>query len=85
LVNLLENWEDIEKHAEYLEHWKKKGSYQIRKSTQGVEIKVSIGEYGYIKTFRESEDTEFIKILAFCKANGFFKVQGTVADDTFYV
>jgi len=34
--------------------------------------------------FKEAEDPELIKILAFCKAEGFIKVQASVSDELFY-
>lgn len=84
MVNLVEDWESIEKYTAYLEYWVKIGSYQLKKSSEGVEIKVRVGKFGYIKKFKESEDPELIKILAFCQAEGFFKVQGSISDELFF-
>jgi hypothetical protein len=84
LVNLVEDWEDIEKYTRHLAHWSKIGSYQLRKSGKGAEIKVCVGKFGYSKKFKESEDPELIKILAFCQAEGFIKVLGSVSNDLFY-
>ena len=81
-------WEDIEKYTQRLSFWTKLGSYQLNKSNEGAEIKVSVGKFGYIKKFKESEDPELIKILAFCHAcmhaEGFIKVQASVSDELFY-
>jgi len=85
LVNLVEDWEDIERYTRYLGFWAKVGSYQLRKSNEGAEIKVSVGKFGYIKKFKEAEDPELIKILAFCQAEGFIKVQASVSNELFYV
>jgi len=71
LVNLVEDWESIETYTAYLEYWVKIGSYQLKKSSEGEEIKVRVGKFGYIKKFKESEDPELIKILVFCQAEGF--------------
>ena len=60
------------------------GPYQPRKSDEGSEIKVCVGKFGYAKEFKEPEDPELIKILAFCQAEGFIKVQGSVSNDLFY-
>ena len=84
MVNLVEDWESIERYTRHLEHWAKIGSYQLKKSSEGVEIKVRVGKFGYIKKFKEPENPELIKILAFCQAEGFFKVQGSVSDELFY-
>ena len=84
MVNLVEDWQDLERYTQQMEYWVKIGSYQLKKSTEGAEIKVRVGKFGYIQKFKESEDPELIKILAFCKAEGFFKVQGSVSDDLFF-
>jgi len=84
LVNLVEDWESIERYTQHLEYWAKIGSYQLKKSSDSVEIKVRVGKFGYIKKFKESEDPELIKILAFCIAEGFFKVLGSISDDFFF-
>jgi len=84
LVDLVEEWKDIVKHTEYLARYEKVGSYKLKKSDEGVEIRVCIGPYGYIRQFKEPEDPELIKILAFCQASKFIKVQGSLADDVFY-
>jgi hypothetical protein len=84
LVNLVEDWESIERYTQHLSHWAKIGSYQLKKSSEGAEIKVCVGKFGYIKKFKEPEDPELIKILAFCQAEGFIKVQGSVSDELFY-
>jgi hypothetical protein len=84
LVDLAEEWKDIEDYTRYLAHYGKVGSYQLRKSDEGVEIKVCIGPYGYMRKFKQAEDPELIKMLAFCQAAKFIKVQGSLADDVFY-
>jgi hypothetical protein len=67
LVNLVEDWEDIEKYTRHLVRWTKIGSYQPRKSDEGSEIKVCVGKLGYAKEFKVPEASEFIKILALCQ------------------
>ena len=84
MVNLVEDWEDIEKYTEHLSFWTKIGSYQVKKSVEGAEVKVIVGKFGYIKKFKEAEDPELIKIIAFCKAEGFIKVNASISDDLFY-
>jgi len=84
LVNLVEDWEDIERYTRHLTHWTKVGSYQLRKSDEGAEIKVCVGRFGYAKEFKECEDSELIRIVAFCEAEGFIKVMGSVSNDLFY-
>lgn len=84
MVDLVEDWEDIEVYTRYLGFWAKVGSYQFTKSSEGAEIKVRVGRFGYIKRFKESENSELLKILAFCQAEGFIKVQASVSNDLFY-
>ena len=84
-MNLVEDWEDIEKYTQRLSFWTKLGSYQLNKSNEGSEIKVSVGKFGYIKKFKEAEDPELIKILAFCQAEGFYKVRRGVLDELFFI
>ena len=84
MVNLVEDWEDIEKYSRHLSFWAKLGSYQLKKSSEGAEIKVSVGRFGFTKKFKEAEDPELIKILAFCQAEEFIKVQASVSNDLFY-
>ena len=84
MVDLVEDWEDIERYTRHLGFWTKVGSYQLKKSSEGAEIKVIVGKFGFIKKFKEAEDPILIRILAFCQAEGFIKVQASVSDDLFY-
>jgi hypothetical protein len=81
---LVEDWEDIERYTRHLGFWAKTGSYQLKKFNESAEVKVSVGKFGYIRKFKEAEDPELIKILAFCQAEGFIKVQASVSDELFY-
>ena len=84
LVNLVEDWEDVETHTRRLSHEMKTGSYQLRKAERSSEIRVRVGQFGYVGSFKDPDDPELIKILAFCAAEGFFKIKGTVATDVFF-
>ena len=84
MVNLVEDWEDIEVYTRRLSYDMKTGSYQVRKSKDGAEIKVRVGQFGYVGSFKDPEDPELIMILAFCAAESFFKIKGTVATDLFF-
>ena len=83
-VNLVEDWKDIEVYTRRLSHDVKTGSYMLRKADDGAEIKVRVGQFGYANWFKDPKDPELIKILAFCSAEGFFKIKGTVATDLFF-
>jgi hypothetical protein len=49
-----------------------------------MEIKVRVGKFGYVNKFKDPEDPELIKIEAFCRVEGFYKIQGCVPDEFFY-
>jgi len=80
LVNLVEDWEDIEDQTK----WCRYGVYQIRETVDGVEVRVRIGQFGYKKTFQNKEDQQLTRIMEFCKQEDFIKVLGTVPDDFFF-
>ena len=80
LVSLVESWEDLEEYAK----WCRYGSYQTRETVSGIEIRVVIGRFGYINTFKDTNDPVLNHILGFCKVEGFIKVLGNIPDDLFY-
>jgi hypothetical protein len=85
LVDLVEDWEDLADYARSLPESIRVGSsYQLRKSKHGVEIKVRVCKYGFSKEFKDEDDVELIKILAFCKVEEFIKVTGNTPTDLFY-
>ena len=84
MVNLVVDWNDVERYTAYMAQYKKPGSYQLGKSDGNVVIRVSIGPYGYVKEFKQAEDPELIKILAFCQGANFIRVSGSLKDDAFY-
>ena len=80
MVNLVESWEDIEAYAK----WCRYGSYQMREASDGTEIRVVIGRFGYQRTFKDPQDPLLKSILDFCKAEGHIKVVGNIPDDLFF-
>ena len=80
MVNLVESWEDLEEYAK----WCRYGSYQTRETVEGIEIRVVAGRFGYIKSFKDTQDPLLGHIRAFCQAEGFIKVLGNVPDDLFF-
>ena len=85
MVNLVEDWEEVERYTRQLSSIAKIGSYQIKKSKDDVELKVHVGKFDYIGIFKEAENPELIKILAFCQAEGFYKVRRGVLDELFFI
>ncbi len=80
MVSLVESWEDLEEYAK----WCRTGAYQMRDMAEGIELRVVAGKYGYVKSFKESNDPLFSHILEFCEAEGFIKVLGNVPDEYFF-
>jgi hypothetical protein len=85
MVNLVENWESIERHTRQLESHSKVGSYQVKTVSGGVEVKVRIGQFGFVKSFKDKDDPELIQIEAFCRVEGFHKILGARAAEFFYI
>jgi len=80
LVNLVEDWEDVEEQA----RWCRYGAYQIRETVDGLKVRVKVGQFGYRKTFQNKEDQQLTRILEFCKHEDFIKVLMAVPDDFFF-
>lgn len=80
LVNLVEDWESLEEYA----HRCKYGAFQVRKVVDGVEVRVVVGKFGFVKTFQNSEDDLLKRILSFCSIEGFIKVLGSISDELFF-
>jgi hypothetical protein len=80
LTSLVESWEDIEEYTK----WCRYGSYQTRGTADGVEVRVTVGRFGYVQTFREKDDPLLERVIRFCKAEGFIKVLGNVPDELFF-
>jgi len=51
----VESWEDLEEYAK----WCRTGAYQMRETVEGIEVRVVIGKYGYVKCFRERQYSIF--------------------------
>jgi hypothetical protein len=48
MFNLVDNWESIEQHTRQLELYSKAGSYQVKNVKGGVEVKVRVGQFGFV-------------------------------------
>ena len=85
LVSLVENWESIEEHTRLLDSHAKVGSYQLKDVKSGVEVRVRVGQFGFVKCFKDRENAELIHIEAFCRVEGFHKITGIKSAEFFYV
>jgi len=79
-VNLVEEWESLEEYA----HWCRYGAYQTRDTVDGVEVRVVVGKFGYVNTFKNQQDQLLKRILGFCKTEGFINVLGSIPDELFF-
>jgi hypothetical protein len=50
----------------------------------GIEVRVRVGQFGYVKWFKDPDDAELIQIEAFCKVEGFYKIIGSKSEEFFY-
>jgi len=80
MVNLVEEWTDVEDYA----HQCRYGYYQTRDAIDGTEIRVLVGRLGYIHVFKDSNDTQLKRIIDFCRAEGFIKVLGNIPEELFF-
>ena len=85
MVSLVENWESIEQHTRLLESRSKVGSFQTKAVKGGVELRVRVGQFGFVKCFKSADDPELIHIEAFCTVEGFHKITGMRSTEFFYL
>lgn len=79
MVNLVEDWEVLEGYA-----GDKQGYYQILGNDGSVEVRVAIGRLGFKKEFDKKSDPLFSRILAFCNARRYVRINETVRDEMFF-
>jgi hypothetical protein len=80
LVNLVEEWADVEEYAQECRH----GYYQTRDAVDGTEIRVHVGRLGYVHVFKDANDPQLKRVINFCKAEGFIKILGNISDELFF-
>jgi len=81
MVNLVEDWKELEDYS----RWCRYGCYQTREASDGMEVRVVVGRFGYIKAFEDPGDKLLKRIVNFCEAEGFIKIVGNVPDELFFV
>jgi hypothetical protein len=79
LVNLVEDWETLEGYA-----GDKQGYYQVLNGDGVVEVRVAIGRLGFRKEFDKKADPLFSRILAFCNARKYVKINESIRDELFF-
>jgi len=88
LVNIVEDWEEMEQYAADTERWASR-AYQIldietRDKKKRVLIKVLVGRYGFEQEFPDRNDPGFQKIQGFCTFGKFINVNKTIPDEQFF-
>ena len=79
MVNLVEDWENIEEYA-----GDKQGFYQILSGGKGVEIRLTVGRLGFKQSFDDSKDPLLDRIVRFCGFQNYVKVSENIRDEQFF-
>jgi len=79
LVNLVEDWENIEEYA-----GDKQGFYQIFSGGKGAEIRVTVGRLGFKQSFENSKDQLLERIIKFCSFQNYVKISENIRDEQFF-
>jgi hypothetical protein len=80
MVSIVKDWSQMEEYAE----WCRIGQFQVCATLDGKEIRVLIGRFGFIRTFKTEEDPVLEHMLKFCKLNGFVEVVDNIPEDQFF-
>ena len=80
MTNIVEEWSSLEDYAKRCRY----GCYQIRETIDGREVRVLVGRFGYIKTFKDPKDPQLQRIVSFCESEGYIKVCGNIPDEQFF-
>jgi hypothetical protein len=80
MVNIVEEWKDMEEYSSQVSH----GAYKLLGIEGKIEIRVKLGQFGFIKQFDDANDPLLNKILTFCKMRQYFNVSKTIKDEFFF-
>ena len=80
MVNVVKDWNQMEEYAEFC----RIGQYQVTQTLDGTEVRVFVGRFGYIKTFKDPKDPDLNRILEFCIRNNFIEVISNIPDEQFF-
>ncbi len=84
MVNIVEDWESLEKYACQASTDKATGLYQLLETDGRVEIRVWIGKCGFRTEFKNVGDQKLLDILDFCWKQRFARICGNIQDDAFF-
>lgn len=80
MVDLVKDWRMLEEYAEGC----RVGAFQVREVVEGWEVRVHVGRFGFVKTFKDEKDGELAHIRKFCEKAGFVEITGSVDDSLFF-
>ena len=83
MVNLVENWKDIQAYARHACKATAR-AYQTCQEKEQAQIRVLVGKFGFVKEYVDCTDKEFNEIIDFCRDHQFLSVKTTVPDDQFF-
>ena len=83
LVNIVEDWEEMETYASRASHQTTR-AYQTEIINDKTHIRVQVGRFGFAKEFLDDKDKLLTRIKAYCEAGKFLTVGKTVPDDQFF-
>ncbi|MCJ7559620.1 hypothetical protein MUO79_03250 [Candidatus Bathyarchaeota archaeon] len=80
MVNIVEEWKDMERYSSQVSN----GAYKLVGVEGKAEIRVKLGQFGFIKVFDDPNDPHLSEILTFCKTRGYLNVSKTIKDEFFF-
>lgn len=87
MVFLTHDWKNCKAYFENC----RLGTYQLRETVDGHELRIRAGRLGFVKEFNlkgqgEHENEEFLQeITTFCEVQGFVEVTGSISDELFHL
>ncbi len=84
MVNIVEDWKSLERYARKASADRLTGLYQIIEAEGKAEIRVWIGNCGFIKQYETPAEKELMDILDFCWKEQFTEIIGNIADENFF-
>ena len=80
MVRIVEKWEVFKEYAQD----RRLGFYQVLESSKNTEIRISVSEVGFKKTFANAQDPLLKEILSFCEDKEYIKVHESIRDEYFF-
>jgi len=79
MVNLVKEWMGFKRAAGRCQ-----GAYQVNDVTEGVEVRVLAGRFGFIGRFGNKNNEQFKAIIQHCDSNDYVEIQGSIPDQFFF-